>query len=46
LSAGGKTILIRAELPGRPGQPGRQDDVKLNAQGLAKIERSLRLIDQ
>jgi len=44
LSAGGETILIRAELPGGPGQPGRQDDVKLNAQGLAKIERSLRLI--
>jgi hypothetical protein len=36
--------VIRAELPGRPGQPGRNDDVKLNTQALEKIERSLRLI--
>jgi WD40 repeat protein len=44
LSAAGASTLIRAELPGRPGQPGRQDDVKFNAQALEKIERSLRLI--
>src|SRR5262249_58510462 len=44
LSAAGDSILIRATLPGRPGQPGRHDDVKFNAQALEKIERSLRLI--
>jgi WD40 repeat protein len=44
LSAGGVSTLIRAELPGRSGQPGRQDDIKLNSQALEKIERSLRLI--
>jgi WD40 repeat protein len=44
LSAGGVSTLIRAELPGRSGQPGRHDDIKLNTQALEKIERSLRLI--
>jgi hypothetical protein len=44
LSAGGEATLIRAELPGRSGQPGRYDDIKLNTQALEKIERSLRLI--
>ena len=44
LSATGKSTLIRAELPGHSGQPGRYDDVKLNTQALEKIERSLRLI--
>jgi conflict system STAND superfamily ATPase/TIR domain-containing protein len=44
LSGAGESTLIRAELPGRPGQPGRYDDVKLNTQALEKIERSLRLI--
>ena len=44
LSAAGESTLIRAELPGRSGQPGRHDDVKLNTQALEKIERSLRLI--
>ena len=44
LSAPGESTLIRAELPGRSGGPGRYDDVKLNAQALEKIERSLRLI--
>jgi hypothetical protein len=44
LSAAGESTLIRAELPGRTGQPGRHDDVKLNTQALEKIEHSLRLI--
>ena len=44
LSASGASVLIRAVLPGRDGQPGRTDDVKLNIQALEKIERSLRLI--
>jgi TIR domain len=29
LSAAGEATLIRAELPGRSGQPGRHDDIKL-----------------
>ncbi|HXO71189.1 MAG TPA: toll/interleukin-1 receptor domain-containing protein, partial [Bradyrhizobium sp.] len=44
LSAGGESRLIRAILPGRNGQPGRNDDVKFNIHALEKIERSLRLI--
>ena len=44
LSAAGDSMLVRADLPGRPGEPGRHDDVKFNAQALEKIERSLRLI--
>jgi len=44
LSAAGASTLIRAELPGCSGQPGRHDDIKLNSQALEKIERSLRLI--
>jgi TIR domain len=44
LSAAGDLTLIRAELPGRTGQPGRHDDVKLNRQALEKIEHSLRRI--
>jgi hypothetical protein len=44
LSAAGEATLIRAELPGRPGGPGRYDDIKLNTQALEKIDRSLRLI--
>jgi hypothetical protein len=30
LSAAGEATLIRAELPGRLGEPGRYDDIKLN----------------
>jgi hypothetical protein len=44
LSASGASVLIRAERPGREGQPGRIDDVKFNSEALEKIERSLRLI--
>jgi hypothetical protein len=44
LSAAGESTLIRAELPGRSGEPGRRDDIKLNIQALEKIEYSLRLI--
>jgi hypothetical protein len=44
LSAAGEATLIRAELPGRSGQPGRYDDIKLNTHALEKIDRSLRLI--
>ena len=44
LSAAGDSTLIRAELPGRTGQPGRHDDVKLNTRALEKIEHSLHLI--
>jgi hypothetical protein len=44
LSAAGEATLIRAELPGHSGEPGRYDDIKLNTQALEKIERSLRVI--
>jgi hypothetical protein len=44
LSAAGEATLIRAELPGRSGGPGRYDDIKFNTQALEKIDRSLRLI--
>jgi hypothetical protein len=44
LSATGDSILVHADLPGRPGELGRHADVAFNAQGLEKIERSLRLI--
>jgi hypothetical protein len=44
LSAAGESTLICAKLPGRSGQPGRYDDVKLNTEALEKIEHSLRLI--
>jgi len=44
LSAAGEARLIRAELPGRPGEPGRYDHIRFNIQALEKIDRSLRQI--
>jgi hypothetical protein len=44
LSAAGPAMLIPVTVSGRPGQSGRQDDVKFNKLALEKIEHALRLV--